>query len=100
MSLGTTMLVMGGVIGLVLAGFGVGMLVTGKALTTTLRNFTEVRAAALYHLLFGVALLLLVMGQTLLTGSARLMVSALAVGVVVIAVLRFRPRRERPDDDK
>lgn len=100
MTLGASTLLIGGVIGLFLAVFGAAMLVTGKAPASTLRNFTGVRTAALYHLLFGVALLLVVLGQSLLTGTAVLVVSVLAVVMVGIAVVRYRPRRGKPGDDR
>jgi hypothetical protein len=95
MDLGTATLLVGGVIGLVLALFGVRMLVTGRAPAGTVRNFPGVRAAALYHLLFGLALLLMVLGQSLFTGTARLAVTVLAVALVAVALVRFRPRSRR-----
>ncbi|MGW4942834.1 hypothetical protein ACWEOZ_14760 [Actinoplanes sp. NPDC004185] len=99
MNLGTATLLVGGVIGLVLALFGVRMLVTGHAPAGTARNFPGVRAAALYHLLFGLALLLMVLGQALLTGTARLTATVLAVALVAVALVRFRPRRRNSADD-
>jgi hypothetical protein len=100
MTLGTSTLLIGGVIGLFLAVFGVAMLVTGKAPASTLRNFAGVRTAALYHLLFGVALILMVVSQALLTGPAILVVSVLAILMVGVAVVRYRPRRGKPEDDR
>jgi hypothetical protein len=100
MDLGTATLLIGGAIGLVLALFGVRMLVTGRAPAGTLRNFPEVRAAALYHLLFGLALLLLVLGQALFTGTAGVITNVLAVLLVGVALVRYRPRRRRPTDDR
>jgi hypothetical protein len=99
MNLGTATLLVGGAIGLALALFGVRMLVTGRAPASTLRSFPGVRAAALYHLLFGLALLLLVLGQVLFTGAAGITTSVLAVVLVGIALVRYRPRRGRPVDD-
>jgi hypothetical protein len=99
MNLGTATLLAGAAIGLVLALFGVRMLVTGRAPASTVRNFPGVRAAALYHLLFGLALLLLVLGQTLLAGAAGMITSVLAVALVGVALVRYRPRRSRPADD-
>jgi hypothetical protein len=98
MNLGTATLLVGGVIGLALALFGVRMLVTGRAPAGIRRNFPDVRAAALYHLLFGLALLLLVVGQALLSGAAGTVASVLAVVLVGVA-LRYRPRRRRPAND-
>jgi hypothetical protein len=95
MNLGTATLLTGGVIGLVLALSGVRMLLTGHASLRTLRNFPDVRAAALYHLLFGLALLLLALGQALFTGTAGLTTSVLAVVLVGVALVRYRPRRRR-----
>lgn len=99
MNLGTATLLVGGAIGLALALFGVRMLVTGRAPASTLRSFPGVRAAAMYHLLFGLALLLLVLGQVLFTGTAGVTTSVLAVVLVGIALVRYRPRRGRPVDD-
>jgi hypothetical protein len=98
MDLGTATLLVGGAIGLALALFGVRMLVTGRAPAATLRNFPDVRAAALYHLLFGLALVLLVLGQALFTGTAGLTVNVLAVVLVGVALVRYRPRRRRSVD--
>ena len=99
MNLGTATLLVGGAIGLALALFGVRMLVTGRAPASTLRSFPGVRAAAMYHLLFGLALLLLVLGQVLFTGAAGITTSVLAVVLVGIALVRYRPRRGRAVDD-
>jgi hypothetical protein len=99
MNLGTAMLLAGGAIGLALALFGARMLVTGRAPAGIRRNFPDGRAAALYHLLFGLALLLLVVGQGLLSGTAGTVASVLAVGLVGVALVRYRPRRRRPAND-
>ena len=99
MNLGTATLLVGGVIGLALALFGVRMLVTGRAPASSVRSFPDVRAAALYHLLFGLALLVLVLGQTLLDGDAGLAASVVAITFVGVALVRYRPRRRRPADD-
>ncbi|MEU4219400.1 hypothetical protein [Actinoplanes sp. NPDC026623] len=97
MTLGTATLLVGGAIGLFLAVFGAAILVTGRAPASALRNFAGVRAAALYYLLFGLALLLMVLGQTLIAGAASLVVGALAVAMVGVAVVRYRPRRGKGD---
>jgi hypothetical protein len=99
MNLGAATLLIGGAIGLALALFGVRMLVTGRAPARTVRNFPGVRAAALYHLLFGLALLLMVAGQTLFGGAAGTATSVLAIALVGIALVRYRPRRRRAPDD-
>ena len=93
MTLGTAMLLFGSAIGLALTLFGVKMLVTGRAPAGTMRNFPAVRVAALYHLLFGVALIVLVLGQVLFHGSAGTAVSLAAVALVGVALVRYRPRR-------
>ena len=99
MDMGTATLAVGGVIGLALALFGVKMLLTGRAPAITMRNFTRVRDAALYHLLFGVALLLMVLGQTVLAGSAATATSVAAIVLVGVALIRYRPRRGKPTQD-
>ena len=99
MNLGTATLLVGAGIGLLLALFGVKMLVTGRAPASTVRNFPDVRAAALYHLLFGLALLLMVLGQILFAGTADIVASVLAIALVGVALIRYRPRRGKPVDD-
>ncbi|GGQ67006.1 hypothetical protein [Couchioplanes azureus] len=99
MDLGTATLVVGGVIGLALLLFGVKMLATGSAPPSTMRNFRRVRDAALYHLLFGAALLLMVVGQMIPGGPAAAAVSAFAIVLVGVALVRYRPRRGRPTED-
>ena len=59
----TWTLLIGGAIGLALALFGVRMLITGRAPASTARSFRTVHDAGLYHLLFGLGLLLLVGGH-------------------------------------
>ncbi|MET0492025.1 MAG: hypothetical protein ABW000_02720 [Actinoplanes sp.] len=95
MTLGTSTLLIGGAIGLALAVFGVKMLLTGRAPVAILRNFPAVHVAGLYHLLFGLALMLLVLGQALFGGAASLVTSMLAVILVGVALVRYRPRRNR-----
>jgi hypothetical protein len=97
MDLGAGTLLIGGAIGLALALFGVKMLATGQAPAATARAFRTVRDAGLYHLLFGVALVLLVLG-TKLPGGGALGSAVVAVALVAVAVVRFRPRRARPTD--
>jgi hypothetical protein len=98
MDMGTATVAVGGAIGLVLALLGVTMLLTGRAPASTMRNFPRVRDAALYHLLFGAALLLVVVGQTLLTGTAALVTSVVAIALVGFALIRYRPRRGKPTE--
>jgi hypothetical protein len=94
MDTGTWTLIIGGAIGLALVLFGVKMLVTSQAPASTVRAFRNVREAGLYHLLFGLGLLLLVAG-TDLPGTATPIVSAVvAVVLAGIAVVRYRPRKK------
>ena len=95
MDTGTWTLVIGGAIGLALALFGTKVLVTGRAPARTGRAFRNVRDAGRYHLLFGLALLLLVAGTELpgdLTGAATAVV---AVALAGMAVVRHRPRSKK-----
>jgi len=57
-----------------------------------------VTAAAMYHLFFGLALLLLVVGQALLTGTGRTAITVAAVVLCGVALVRYRPRRRKPAD--
>jgi ABC-type spermidine/putrescine transport system permease subunit II len=99
MTFRTFTLLIGGGIGLFLAVFGAAMLVTGRAPASTLRNFTGVRPAAMYHLIFGLALLLLTLSLSLFTSPANVVVSVLAFILAGIAVVRYRPRRGKPGED-
>ena len=100
MNLGTATLAIGGGIGLLLVLFGMRMLSTGRAPAPTARAFRTVRDAGLYHLLFGVALVLVVLG-TELPGRATPVVGAvLAVALVGLAVARYRPRGRRPENGR
>ena len=93
-----TTLLVGGGIGAALALFGVGMLTTGRAPAPTARAFRTVRDAAGYHLLFGVALIVLVAG-TSLRGRAAIVSAVLAVALVLVAVTRYRPRGRKPEEE-
>jgi hypothetical protein len=88
-------MVAGGVIGLALALYGVRILVTGSAPGATARAFRSTRDAGAYHLLFGVALVLVVFGTGLRGGAVTLAATVLAVVLVGVAVVRFRPRGRR-----
>jgi hypothetical protein len=100
MDLGTATLLVGGGIGLLLTGFGVKTLVTGRAPTPTARAFRTVKDAGLYYVLFGVALIVLSLG-TSVRGIAASVSSALAVVLAAVAVIRFRPRsRRKAEEDK
>jgi hypothetical protein len=93
-------MVIGGAIGLALAIFGVRLLTTGRAPDATARAFRSVREAGFYHLLFGVALVLVVIGTNLAGGVVALIMTLLAVGMVGLAVIRFRPRGRRSAGQK
>ena len=88
-------MVVGGVAGIVLAVFGGGMLVTGRAPDATVRAFRSVRDAGCYHLLFGVGLTLIVLGTALRGGIVTLVATVVAIALVTVAVVRFRPRGHR-----
>ncbi len=95
MDTGTWTLVIGGAIGLALTLFGVKMLVTGRAPASTSRSFRDVRDAGLYHLLFGLGLLLLVAGTELPGDLTPFACAAVAVVLAGVAVVRYRPRSKK-----
>jgi hypothetical protein len=92
MNASTWTMVVGGVAGIVLAVFGAGMLVTGRAPDAIARAFRSVRDAGCYHLLFGVGLTMIVFGTALGGGPATLLISLAAIALIAVAVVRFRPR--------
>jgi hypothetical protein len=98
MDLGTTTLLVGGGIGSALVLFGMRMLATGRAPAPTAKAFPTVRDAAWYHMLFGVALIVLVAG-TSLRGPAAIVAAVLAVALVLLAVMRYRPRGRKPEEE-
>jgi hypothetical protein len=100
MSTGQWTMVIGGAIGLALTIFGVRMLITGRAPNATARAFRSVREAGCYHALFGLALVLVVVGTDLPGSAAALVMTLLAVAMVGIAVVRFRPRGRRSAGQK
>ena len=100
MDTGTWTLVIGGTIGLTLVLFGARMLVTGRAPASTVRAFRNMRDAGLYHLLFGVGLLLLVIGTKLAGEWLGLVITVLAVGLAAVAVVRYRPQAKRTEAEK
>ncbi len=100
MSTGQWTMVVGGAVGLALAIFGVRMLVTGRAPEMTARAFRNVRDAGCYHTLFGTALVLVVIGTNLPQGAIALTMTVLAVAMVGVAVIRFRPRGRRSAGQK
>ena len=94
-------LVVGGAAGSALALFGMKVLVTGRAPAAVARSFRQIKDAGLYHLLFGLGLLVLVLGVLLpgggVTGTAT---SALAVVMAGVAVVRYRPRGRRDEGEQ
>jgi len=100
MSTSSWTLVAGGSAGLILSIFGAGMLITGRAPDATVRAFRSVSDAGRYHLLFGVGLMFVVVG-TVLRGVAAVISAVVAVVLVGIAIVRFRPRgHQQPPGDK
>jgi hypothetical protein len=99
MDLGIATLVVGGGIGLVLAAFGVKTLVSGRAPASTARAFRSVREAGLYYLLFGVALIMLALG-TSLRGVAAGISAMVAVVLVAVALVKYRPRGRSAEREK
>jgi nitrate reductase gamma subunit len=88
-------MVVGGAAGIVLAVFGAGMLITGRAPDATTRAFRSVRDAGRYHLLFGLGLGLVVLGTALHGGVLTLVTAAAAIVMVGVAMVRYRPRGHR-----
>ncbi|MET0417377.1 MAG: hypothetical protein ABW022_15300 [Actinoplanes sp.] len=93
-------LMVGGAVGLVLAAYGLWMLIAGRAPAATARVFRCVRDAAFYHLLFGVAVGLVVIGTALDRGVLTPAFSVAAIVLVAVAVVRFRPRGRRLAGEK
>src|SRR4051812_36434500 len=95
MTASTWTMVIGGALGLALAGYGVRMLITGRAPSVTARAFRSVRDAGCYHLLFGTALALVVIGTGLEQRALNAATTVLAVVLVGVAMVLFRPRPGR-----
>src|SRR3954469_3763778 len=93
MDVGLGTLVIGGAVGLALAAFGVRMLVTGQAPASTGRAFRSVPDAGRYHLLFGLALVIIVAGAGWPGPVAPIASAVVAVALVAVAMIRYRPRR-------
>jgi hypothetical protein len=100
MDIGTWTQVIGATIGLAMAVFGATMLITGNAPANTARAFPRVRDAGLYHLLFGLALMLVVAGTNMPGGVPGTPAAVLAVAMVAVAVVRYRPRRRKTEGEK
>ena len=100
MDVGGGTLVAGGAIGLALTLFGLRILVTGRAPALTSRAFRTLREAGRYHLLFGVALLVLVLGTALADRVSVIASATVAVALVGVALIRDRPRRPKPEPQR
>ena len=99
MDLGVATVLLGGAIGLAMALFGVKMLVTGRAPAATARTFQQVRDAAMYYLLFGLALVVVAIGTSVQGGAVPAIASAVvAVSMVGVAVAKHRPRARKAAD--
>jgi hypothetical protein len=94
MDLGVATLLIGGVIGLALALFGAKLLTTGQAPAPTARAFRTITDAGWYHVLFGAALVILVVGAELPSPIFPIASAVVAVGLAAVAVVRYRPRRK------
>src|SRR3954447_5794160 len=90
----------GGAAGSALAVFGIRMLITGRAPAAIAHAFRTVKDAGAYHLLFGVALVAVVIGTGLRRATLTLVTTVLAISLVGVAVVRFRPRSRRSAGDK
>jgi hypothetical protein len=99
MDVGIATLIVGGGIGLMLAAFGLRTLLSGRAPGPTARAFRTVREAGLYYLLFGVALIMLTLG-TILRGIAAGASAVLAVVLVAVAVVKYRPRGKKVEREQ
>ena len=91
--------VVGSLLGLALVAFGGRILATGRAPGMIGRSFRTAREAGCYHLLFGVAMLIFVLGARLPGGHTAPGTAVFALVLVAIAVVRFRPRGRRQDDE-
>jgi TRAP-type C4-dicarboxylate transport system permease large subunit len=100
MQLGAWTLGIGATIGLVLTLMGVRMLVTGRAPASTARAFRQIKDAGLYHLLFGLGLLVLVAGVYLPGDETATVSVAVAVVLAGVAVVRYRPRGRRDEGEQ
>jgi hypothetical protein len=91
--------VLGGLAGLALLTFGARVLIKNRAPVWMTRSFRTDREAGCYHLLFGLALLIFVMGARLPGAASGTITEILAVALVAVAVVRFRPRGRPMIDD-
>ena len=99
MDLGTSTLAVGAGIGVALTLFGAYMLLTGRAPVSTAKAFRQIKDAALYHLLFGLALMVLVLGVYLPGGITGPVSVGVAVALAGVALVRYRPRARRTEGE-
>ena len=97
MSISDWTIVVGGAVALALAAHGVRILLTGRLPAATARAFRSARDAGWYHLLFGLALALVVTGTALAGAVLPTVTSVVAVVLAGVAIVRFRPRHQKPD---
>jgi hypothetical protein len=88
--------VLGGVLGLALFMFGMRILVRGEAPGMIARSFRSFRDAGFYHMLFGLALLIYVGGLQMPGAVVGQAAALLAIVLVGVALVRFRPRGRGP----
>jgi TRAP-type C4-dicarboxylate transport system permease large subunit len=100
MELGVWTVIVGAAVGVALALFGAKMLVTGRAPAGTAKAFRQIKDAGLYHLLFGLGLLVLVVGLYLPGGATATVSAAVAVVLAGVAVVRYRPRGRRSEGEQ
>ncbi len=93
-------MMIGGAFGLALAAYGGWILFSHQAPALTARSFRTVRDAGYYHLLFGTALSLVVLGAGFTRSMLTTACTGLAVGLVGLALVRFRPRPRRSSREK
>ncbi|GLY00799.1 MULTISPECIES: hypothetical protein [Actinoplanes] len=85
--------VFGGLIGLALAALGARMLLGGRVPALITRAFATSWEGGCYHLLMGVAVMILMVGALLPAGQSRTSLALLAIVLVMVALVRFRPHR-------
>ena len=100
MDLGDSTLVIGAGIGVALTVFGAYMLIARRAPAGTARAFRQIKDAGLYHLLFGLALLTLVLGTHLPGPVAGPVSVGVAVVLAGVALVRNRPRPARTEEER
>ncbi len=84
---------LGGLVGLVIAVFGARMLVAGRAPRLVGRAFPNAWEAGCHHLLLGVSVIILAVSVLLPAGASRTSLAVMAILLIAIALVRFRPGR-------